>query len=644
MAETAPWDSEVPEAAPWQTEPPEKPEFSFGKASLRQMRQGSMEEGSAEDIASRFRGITGTVLPAAGQMIGAPLGALAGAPLGAGAGFVLAGPPGVFGGGLAGIAAGTVAGGAGGYATGKTLAKLINHAVLGDDIANAYKEVPSDVLEGLAFEAGGKAVQTIPGLVKAAGLGVGRALRENLGESISYGLKENMPKIQQAINQLRTKIPSFELPRAFTTSNQGYQKLEQSVGQSGSIAASPYRNQYDTFYKDMDSAKKIVTDLKTEDVDFDHGAGIRNEINNIIGGNQKLTNDLYSQVAPELQHIGINPQVSKDTFDALGEDSFFKSDKGKKMMNEVQGIVNNTSDLNSLKEFRSSIHQYIDPADNASKVRVKKLYDAITDIRDGSILATKNDLPTSMHGEVDNFLKGLQDADANHAQTLKELNQLSPLIGAKDAVSLSHLDEMLDKIPNEEIGKRAGKVGTQVMQSLKNNPQTNGIGGLFDQVVQAKTNSLITTSSTKDGLSLPSFWKKYNGMGQQMRDLMFTPGEQRHIQAMHVIDEEWPEILGKSGTPEGLKRGETFSPQQNIKDVGNRLLLNYLQKEGTGELSMTPIRDAVINRAKYIPPGIAPAAGVLYNQNQDYETPKSGPDKWSSDGYDKIIQHMQGGK
>lgn len=575
-----------------------------------------------------IRGTVSTLMPVGSQMAGAYggglLGEAIGPEVGAGLGFLAAGPPGAFVGAMAGETAGPAVGaflgGMSGWTGGKTAARVLNHAVLGDDVANAYKEIPSDALEGLAYETGGKAIQAIPGVVKSWGQGIASELRSSFGDSLLYKLKENATQIKDAMKALGISNP----PKAFFTPNQGYQKLEQSVGQSGSAVATPYRNQYDQFAQEWKSARDVVSSIGSPDTADSLGSDIKDKLKSIIGGNKQYASDLYKPFEGELEKIQVDPKAVEYQIAALRRNKYFRSAQGQAFLDNAKEEILQNGDLNSLKEHRSLLHADLEKgASDLDALRRDELYDAVTEIRNKSIEAHKASLPEYMHPEVDNLLSQIKAADAAHAGNVDQLNQLSDLIGGRKVKSAGEFLRALERTDSSDLYKRASNLKTNTLQFLKDNFSETS-DNLFDHVTTAKVNELIKSASTKDGLSVPTFMKRYSAMSQAQKDMLFPQPIQKHIENLGLISEEMPTKLGPSGTPEGQKRGKLFTPAQNVEDLGNRLLLNSLQKEGEGRLSKRPILDAW-KKKTYLTPMIQGATGL---------------ERWATDGYNNLVNHV----
>lgn len=535
----------------------------------------------------------------------------------------------------------TIPAGAMGYAAGKQLARMLDQHVFGEDggasgAFNIAKQTAGDLKSGAEFEMGGRILGEVPGLIKSGAGAATRAannlIKSKLGPNIDYTPIPNKAAVEQA-----GKALDLDIPKGVLTNNPTYQKLESGLSQSGSLPAKGTRDQYNDFFKGIEKASSKIEDLKTSKSDFAIGSSIKDDLASQVNQSRAPVSEMYKDLTPNLQKIPVSAQVVNKEFGVLKRNPIFQTKDGIEALEDAKAVVLQQPELNSLKEYRSTIHDAVGntsaPIDSK---RADAIHQAVTKIRDNSISVMKSELPDSLHPEVDGVIDQVTLADQAHAANLKDLNSVKGIVGSKEISSPSQFLNKLSDMKEGELAERAANLDVSSMRNLKSK-----FPSIFDKAQAAKINDMVQRSTNpSSGFNVNTFMKQYGGMDQEMKDLIFTPDVQAHISNLQTVKQAILSKLGPSGTPEGKMMMDMFNPKRNALDFGIKNVLEVPGQTASQLRGVNPTQaqSKVANVLQMIPRSSASSSSAALPAVAS-DAQKKGSDKWASDGFDKVIQH-----
>jgi len=511
------------------------------------------EGGQEEGIGKRMTRSALGALPIVGGMVGSGLGGAAGLMETLATGGV-----------AAPLAYAQTLGGAGlGYSAGTSLKNLGEQYLLGDQktIEGNLKDAAMAIPEGVAQEMTGMSIAAIPRALKG-GYGSAKNFIANKigGPDINFTPRPDMAEIEAAGSSL-----GLNIPKGMLTDNPTYQKLESGLSQSGSLPAKSIREQYGALNKGLSEATEKISSMRSPDSDFSLGSSIQEELAKNINANKTPVSEMYNELTPHMREVPVNKGVVNKTFGVLKRNPIFLTRDGQDMLNEYKSIALKQPELASLKEWRSTVGEALGP--NASPLdekRVSAIRNAITSIRDNSIEAIKTELPKSQHGEVDDLISQITLADKAHASNINDVNSIKGLLGNKEYNSPSGFLNKLGDLKEGDLAQRASNLDISSLRNMQQKFPT-----IFEKAKTAKINDMIQSSTNAiSGFSDAKFLKQYEGMDQELKDLIFDSKIQDHINSLKTIRQAVPEKLGKSGTPEGQMMMDMFNPKRNVLDYG----------------------------------------------------------------------------
>lgn len=574
------------------------------------------EQGLGEKIT---RGALNT-LPVIGGIAGGIVGGAAGIPA---LGF------GAIGGGVVGAGLGSGAG--------EALKNFGENYFLGEEKTREqiYKDPALAIKDGMMYEMGGQALAAVPGLVKEGASKATDFVLNKMGQNIEFTPVANKEAIEQAAKTLNIN----NVPKAVLTDNKIYQDLESGLSQSGSLPSRSVRDQYDNFFKNIDDAAQKIAEMRTPESDFAIGGKIQKELGEEISKLRAPVSELYENVTPELRKIPVDEGVVNKAFGALKRNPLFQTKDGIEMLEEYKSIAASQPELASLKEWRSTLSDSV--GGNASPLEVKRieaLRNTITSIRDNSIEALKTQFPKSAHKEIDNLISEISLADSAHASNIADINSVKGVLGNK---SFGSPTTFLNKLAEAKEGDVVARASNLDISSLKNMQQK--FPAIFEKAKTAKINEMIQNSTNAvSGFNEARFIKQYDAMDKELKELIFAPEMQAHIESLKTIKQAIPAQLGPSGTPKGLMTMDMFSPRRNVLDYGIKKTLEMAS--GQKPAVMTPIKEATesvipFNRSA---PALRLLEGGASGQTQ---FPKSAEKQdQTSINKDLILQKTQGTK
>lgn len=441
---------------------------------------------------------------------------------------------------------------------------------------------------------------------------------------------ENRAAIEAAAKNLGIK----DVPKALLTSNPTYQQLESGLAQSGSIPAKGVRDQYNNFFKSLEDASKKISDLKTADSDFASGSKIQSDMAKQVSNARAPVSQMYEDLTPHLKKIEVNEDVVNKAFGALKRNPIFQNQQGRALLEEYKASTLAQPELSSLKEFRSTLSDSLSKtAAPLDEKRMDAIASTVTSIRDNTIHALKEHMPADLHPEVDKLIDDISLADAAHGANVQDINSVKGIVSNKDFKSPV---TFLDKLGDMKEGDVAQKAANLDVGSLKN--LQDKFPTVFEKAKAARINDMIQSSTNPiSGFNDASFLKKYQGLDKEMKDLIFTPEIQSHIDSLQTVKQAIPEKLGPSGTPGGQMMMDMFNPKRNALDLGVKVALNRAAKPAAGATEAAPKSELLGKLLTLVPR--APGLNSTVAAQSALKVADKGPAKWANDGAEKLITH-----
>jgi hypothetical protein len=573
-------------------------------------------------------------LPFAGTLAGGAVGAATGAVEGFGvASLPMAAIQGVAGAGL-------------GAGMGESAKNMLEHYLFGDEKTKEeiLKGPALAIKDGAMNEMGGQIIGAVPGLIKGGINSAKGAIANKFGPNMEYTPVANKEAIEAAAKKLNIN----DVPKAVLTDNPLYHDLESSLSQSATLPAKSTRDQYNAFRKGIDDASTKLADLKTPDSDFSLGKGIQQNLADSVNKSRAPVSEMYQELVPHMQKIPVSEPAVNQVFGTLKRNPLFQTKDGAAMLDEYKNIALSQPELASLKEWRSTLGDSVGPSSAPIDAkRMDALQRAVTSIRDNSINALKNDLPKNMHGEVDDLIGQITLADQAHASNMSDINSVKGVIGNRDFKSPVNFLNKLGETKEADLAQRVSNLDVGSLRNLQSK-----FPDVFEQAKTAKVNDMVQRATNSvSGFNEANFIKQYNGLDKEMKDLIFTPEIQAHVDALTTLKQAIPEQIGKSGTPKGMATMDMFGIKRNLTDLGMKQALDYSTKAQAPELLDAVTRPAIDATKSY--PGAkladvlkmntggfksAPAAAMNAADNKD-QAPAKGESKWAKDGFDKAQEH-----
>lgn len=546
----------------------------------------------------------------------------------------------------------TVPAAAAGGIAGKSLQDTLENYLYGTG-PKSYKEQAHGLIEAgkdsAMAEMGGQVLGKVPGLIRSGVNSVKGSIADRVGANLDYTPIANKEAVEKAGQAL-----DLNIPKGVLTDNPTYQKLESGLSQSGSLPAREVRTQYNDFYKGLDKASSKIADLKTTNSDFAIGKSIQEDLTNQVNASKKPVSEMYNSLSKDLKKIPVDEGVVNRAFGDLKRNPLFQTKDGIELLNEYKSAALSQPELLSLKEFRSTLGDSIGPsASPLDAKRMDAIRDVVTTIRDNSINVTKSSMPKAMHKEVDNLIDQMALADKAHASHLEDINSIRGIVGGKEIGSPTTFLNKLADSKEADLAQRASNLDVTSMRSLQEKYPS-----VFEKAKAAKVNDMIqSATSPVSGFNESRFLKQYDSLSKEMKDLVYAPEMQAHIENVKTIKQAIPDKLGPSGTPEGMMTMDMLSPKRNAIDYGIKKTLESVTSPAIEKPAMRSMNLGAVsphessrprntgNVLQLMPRQATPATQApaslprAADKKDEATAPTKGPGKWASDGYDKLLEH-----
>lgn len=474
-------------------------------------------------------------------------------------------------GGLAGIAGGagiaSVPIGAAGAAGGKALEQYLLNKYYGEnkDIGN----------EALATGAEGLILGGVMHGVGVASPYIGKGLSK-LGSSISdyassFGQmpKPNIEEIKAAASRL-----GIEPTAAMLSNNPSINKAESTLAQSPRFTATEQRVRSDNNRMAIGNLNEEYASKNTRRSPFEIGDEARSALISDVKAAKEPTSELYNSVNSDLYNIPLKEENIDNILDTLKDDKFFIGQKGNDFLNDYKNEIKSLETVGDLKEYRTKVRSDINNLGSSTdKVRLGKIINKITELRDGSIESMKQDPFVSFSksgiSSVDDLQSRLALADASHRTNLEDINSISSILGGSKEYSQGEFINKLGNFPKEKLIKNSASTDIQSIMNLKDkNPV------FFEKVKEFKRNEMLDQASkAQGGMNTKNFVKQFDKLQPEVKTMMFSPEEISKIDDLRLVMKETPEPIGKSGTPEGQSWKQMLNPKPYLEDYAASRLI-----------------------------------------------------------------------
>lgn len=432
----------------------------------------------------------------------------------------------------------------------------------------AWDTAKGGAVGGIAGTVGEKVITpALRGLSKGTGK-VAEATKE-MSEAYANTPKPNIEEIKAAAEKL-----GIDPTTGMLTTNRSLSDLEQSLAQGGTIwSAGARKKQQKLWDKMMDASEGIAGKANTQS-DYELGREMASGLQKEVSAQKGAVSNLYNKMNPDLESVPMHKGVVNDSFDGLADDMVFRSKEGADFLaNARADLEDSAKNLLDLKEYRTILGKKMRSADGVDKLRLKKIYDSLTDIRDNSI--------GMFTGADDEAVQGLQHglslADAAHAQNLKDINSVGNILSSKPYDSASEFlsDLSTKNAPREQLAQWASKADIDSLKAMQEK-----FPAVFEKAKQQRINDLIAKSQDANGLNPSSLIKNLNGLDPEVQKMLFTPQELEKLVNMSTVRQSVPKLFNPSQTSHGMRLGKFLSPSENLEDFTKLMRLKATNKYG----------------------------------------------------------------
>jgi len=506
--------------------------------------------------------------------------------------------------------AGTVGGGALGYAGGKSLTRGLLGSIYGDKVPSLKEsliQVPKDLAEGASMELGGQ-------LISKAITPVGKII-SSTGSALKQGYKytRDLPKSNAEGIIEAGKLIGVTPTKGMLTSNPLIGQLESGLAQSGSIPAMEIRAQQDLLWKQLENAKGKIPIENSQQTAYETGNIAKQSIQKNIELNKTPVTEMYNALEKDFLNIPIDLKTANREFGILKKSTMFKTKDGEAILNNAIDDVSRLDNLASLKEYRTNLLRSIpSSSSDLDKIRMTEIYHKITDIRNNSIAALQNQpefkfAPKGARGELAQVVDQITLADSAHKTNMDQINKVRHLFGQKEPFkSSSEFVKKVQEIPNQNLTEKIFSSGN--VDELKN--FSSQFPEAFSQMKIQKFSDMIQKSTNREGFNFNQFQKTYEKIDPKIKELIFDPETQSYISALKTVFESLPNILGPSGTPQGLMTMNSIDKGRILNDMWSK----YIYKNSTPQGVM--ILNTLGEKAQGIGAGLQKPFGAIPNMTR----------------------------
>lgn len=319
-----------------------------------------------------------------------------------------------------------------------------------------------------------------------------------------------------------------------------------------------------TIIKKVDAQLKVNEKLTADQIGADAKARLYEQFNK----NRESFNALYESRNLDYQKINLASGDKGKALTGLNRIKIIGSSPGKTKLNEAvkllkSGELKTASDIAAYKsqilsEARASLdtevrHQLNSVADVLGRLEDRSVISAVSKATGGDKAA---------QGEVLRQARALKTAYRAFAEDTREV---ASLLGKSKLRNLKDLTEVLDKIPNEQIGTKIINRNLRNVEGLLRTQER--LPKVFEQSRQRYVLDMYESSIKNGKLDLVDFIKKANKLQPDAMDVLFTPEGARTLRNINKVNKFNPNLLRTSEQVGNTAHGLITNMKNEIKDA-----------------------------------------------------------------------------
>lgn len=394
-------------------------------------------------------------------------------------------------------------------------------------------------------------------------------------------LKPNADEIKEAGDLIGAPVLEGQI-----SASKHVQDLDSNLSQSPTIVGVKrqqlYQKGYDAVQKAVDSSLGAGTELSEAET----GNLVKKGLTEKFGEELAPINKLYSDIKEltptlPLEEKGL-AQVSKDILDIDNIKVSHSSPQyqlAKNVSDELLGIKN----VDELKSFRSILNERAYGVPALKRV-VGQIQEKLASLEENSIVsfAEKNFAADSEYGqEVKNLISQRKQANKLYSGLREKMSELGDVIGKKKIYGPQEFINFIDDLTPEKLTKKLfAKNNSEFLKFFSEQfPDEFKAISTFEK-------QKIKSASITDGIINPNkVLKQIDKYSPEVKNLLFTPEEQKVLDASKVWIDSVPKNINPSGTAKAVAYRDYFEKPisaalSNLKDLGIDKALKSLYNTG----------------------------------------------------------------
>lgn len=255
------------------------------------------------------------------------------------------------------------------------------------------------------------------------------------------------------------------------------------------------------------------------------------------------------------------------------------------LANRVINDLKNVKTVDDVKAYVKIFRDSLPPTASSGEKRIRDIIvDKLNNLADRSIIRFANNPAFSpdIQAELRGLIARKAEADALYAPFRKNLNTLIEQLGkrrvygAEDAINFVENQLTPEQITERLFSKRDSEFGKFFMDNFPN--EMNLIRDYQKGIIRE------AASKAKSGFNPKQVFNEVNKLEKEIKNLIFSPYEQKLLKASEVVYKSFPDNFNPSGTERASAlRAFMKSPHGaivgNIADTG---LLTFIKAGGAG--------------------------------------------------------------
>lgn len=414
---------------------------------------------------------------------------------------------------------------------------------------------------------------------------ISKAVDPDIAMRLAYeeaGRPKNLEAIKEATRRLGVEPTPGMLSRSPTL-----QGMESSLQQSPSLAGEAVRKKVTPVFKAVQKTAEELTQEASALTKVETGDAVKEGIISKIAERHKPIAAQFEKLRESTQFIDV-PEKAKDAVARnimnLKPVALTPNEPASKLAERYANYIKNAKTVDDIKQIRGVVGKALKDAEGTEEFVLGEIYSRLTGLEERTIKrAAIETARTSTEGlKVGREMLGeLRAAKKSYKELLGSIRDVAGKAGLKRVESIDNFLDAVEKIPSEQLADKVFKVNDIEGLRLIEKEFPNE----FSLLRRQKIMEIVQKSQTKGALDPKKFVQAVKDYGPEAMEKIFGVNSPQAVQDIKTVLDSMPDMIGPSGTPQGMMFLEAimnprFEAKEAIRLMKYKSLANPMKPIG----------------------------------------------------------------